>query len=216
MRDSSFGEEQPRGWMFGGSVLGTVAIGLVLAGMGIYFFRARSAPAQIIKSEPEIRYVEKPAPVPPPVAPKPPRPAPPPPAAKIVAVRAVWDGVWRREKYPLPMIRLYQAGNSIEGNYAPNWSGVYSFRNGWMGSNTVVFVVVDRVFRTHFRMTILGPDKAMVECCVTDEDWLIALANANKMVRTPLQALEARMILEEMAKGIGKPVNLGVFVRGSI
>ena len=57
------------------------------------------------------------------------------------------------------MIRLYQAGNSIEGNYAPSWSGVYSFRNGWMVGNTVQFMVVDRVFRTHFRMTMLGPDK---------------------------------------------------------
>jgi hypothetical protein len=215
----SFSEEQPRGWMFGGTVLGTVAIGLILAGMAIYYFRAPPAPPPVvIPSEPVIRYVEKPVPIPPPVAITPPPPAPPPPPPppppKIEAVSA-WDGVWRREKFTLPMFRLRQTGDSIVGDYAPSLSGVYPFRDGKIVDNTVEFVVTDGVFREHFRLTMLGPDRAMVEGCVTDEDWLSGLANANRMVRTPQQALVARQRLKEAAKQKGKPVSMGTYIRGT-
>jgi hypothetical protein len=216
MQNSKFGEEMPRGWMFGGSVLGTVAIGLVLAGMAIYHFRAPPAPPRVvIESPPEIHIVEKPAPPPRLVELKQTPPAAPPPSAKIVAVKSALDGVWRREKYPLPMFQLNQAGNSIAGKYAPNVSGVYPFRDGRILDNSVEFVVTDQVFRVHFRMTMLGPDSAMVEACVTDEDWLSGLANANRMVRTRQQAWLARMILKEAAKMKGKPVSLGIFIRGT-
>jgi hypothetical protein len=220
--NNMFREDEQRGWMFGGTVLGTVAIGLVLAGMAIYFFRAPPPPPPVvIPSPPEIHYVEKPAPNPPLVAvappprPQPPPPPPPPPSAKIEAVTSVWDGVWRREKNPLPMFKLRQDGDSIEGDYAPNWSGVYAFRDGKIVDNAVEFVATDGVFRAHFRMTMLGPDKAKVESCVTDEDWLIGLANANRMVRTPQQAQLARRILQETAKQKGKPVSMGIYVRGT-
>src|SRR5206468_5152531 len=109
------------------------------------------------------------------------------------------------------MFELNQAGNSIVGKYAPNWSGVYPFRDGTIADNTVEFVVTDQVFRAHFRMTMLGPDRARVEGWGTDEDWLSGLANANRMVRTRQQALLARMILTDAAKR-RKPTSQGIFV----
>src|SRR5438552_1572978 len=151
--NSRFNDEETRGWAFGGSVLGTVAIGLVLAGMAIYYFRAPPAPPPVvIPSPPEVRYVEKPAPVPPVVAvTPPPRPAlpppPPSPRPKIEAVKSAWDGVWRREKSPLPMFKLRQDGDSITGDYAPSWSGVFPFQDGKIVEDTVEFVATDGVFR---------------------------------------------------------------------
>jgi hypothetical protein len=136
--------------------------------------------------------------------------------AKIEAVKPAWDGVWRKEETPLPMFELKQAGNSMVGKYAPaNLGGVLPFRVERIEGDTVEFMVTDQVFRVHFRMTMLGPDRAMVEGCVTDEDWFSGLANASRVVRTPQQALMARMVLHEAAKQKGKPVSLGIFVRGT-
>lgn len=204
------GGEQRRGLMFSASVLGTVAIGLVLGGMAIYYFRAPPAlPPVVIHTAPETRYVEKESPPPLP-APRAPRR----PAARMEA-RSTWDGVWRRERYPLPMFELKQAGNEIMGNLAPDWSGVYPFRGGRIVGNAVEFVVTDLIFRAHFRLTMLGPDRAKVEAWVTDEDWLFGFANAQNAVTTPQQAVAARMILEYQARLRGKPKPLGTFSRSS-
>jgi hypothetical protein len=219
MKKKMFEEDESRGWMFGGTVLGTVAIGLVLAGMAIYYFRAATPPPPVvIEKPPVIEYVQVPAPTPPLVAvtppPAPPPPPPPsPPPAKIEAAPSVWDGVWRKEKSSFPVFKLRQIGDSIEGDYAPGWAGVYPFQDGKIADNIVEFVATDGVFRAHFRMTMQGADKARVEGCVTDDDWLSGLANANRMVRTPQQAALARRILADAAKRKGKWTTMGVFVR---
>jgi hypothetical protein len=63
-------------------------------------------------------------------------------------------------------------------------------------------------------MAMLGTEMATVQGWMTEEDWLAGLANANRMVRTPQQALAARLILEDAGKHLGKPKSLGMFVRG--
>jgi len=223
MENNMLEQEQPRGMMFGGSVLGTVAIGLVLAGMAIYHFRPHPAPPSVvIERPPNTPFVERPFTPPRQGAvqpllrfqpPPPRRPAPPP---KTKEVKSVWDGVWRTEKNPVPSFQLKLAGYSIVGNYAPpNWSGPYPIQEGMIVGDTVEFAVADQVLRAHFRMTMLEPDRATVESWITDEDWRSALAKANKTVRNRQQALQARLILNEAAKHIGKPVSQGIFVRGT-
>jgi hypothetical protein len=216
------GEEQPRGTMFAGAVIVTVVMGAGLAALAIYQFRTRSQPTPsqrtpppvVIKTPPEIRYVEKPVPAQVPAAAVDPPPAPPaPPPVEIEPVQSAWDGVWRPERSPLPIFELRQVGNSVMGKCAPNWSVVLSFRDGKTQGNTVAFAVADPVLRVHFRMTLLGTGMARLEGWITEEDWLVALANANKIVRTPQQALLARNILQGSAKRRGKPVNLGRFTR---
>lgn len=216
----NFHEEQPRGWMFGGSVLGTVAIGLVLAGMAIYYFRTHPAPEPVvIKPPPETVIVEKPAPaprlepikLPPPPPPLP--PPPPPPPAKIEAVMSVWDGVWRKAKYPMPMFELHGFGDSVDGKYAPNWSGVYPIQDATIIGDTVEFTVEDQILRAHFRMTMRGPDKAIVEGWNTEEDILAGVEKANRMRLSRQQALVVRIVLEGAASRKGQPMSLGIFVR---
>jgi hypothetical protein len=210
-------EDQPRGWMFGGSVLSTVAIGLVLAGMAIYYFRATPAPAHVVtEREREIHDAERTAgpPAPPPVEIKPTlRTTPPPPPPKIVPVSSVWDGVWVPRKSPLPMFELHQAGDSIVGRYAPNMSAVNLIQSGRIVGNSVEFIGTDKVFRAHFRMTMLKTDQAMVEECITDQDWLFGFANAQTAARTPQQKRWAWEIVNDQAKHRGKVINLGIFVR---
>ncbi len=215
MSDYIVGQEQTGGMKFGGAVVGTLVIGVTLAVMGIYYFRARQKPPVVIEQAPQVQFIEKA------VAPQhsqltsaEPSPPPAPPPADSPALPGDWDGIWRRERYPLPMIQLSQSGERTAGNFAPNWSGIYPFRNGKVVGESVEFAVADEVFRMHFRLTMIGPDTAEAVSWVTDEDWLVGFANSTKKARTPQQAIIARLALEDMGKRLGKPMSLGVFVRG--
>jgi hypothetical protein len=220
-------EQDPSGGLtFGGIVFVMVAIAGVV-GLVMYHYSGANPPPSpepvIIKSPPEIRYVEKPAPppasagepAPAPVAAQPPPPPslPPAPPSPKAEVRSIWDGVWRRQKYPLPMFSLKAQAGGIVGRYAPNWSEIAPL-NGTAQGDTVQFVTSDPLLRVHFRMTMLGTDMAMVEGWMTDEDFLAALSNANRIARTPRQALAARLLLEDAGKRLGKPISLGMFIRG--
>ena len=193
-------------------------------------------PPAVVQSPPETKVVEKvvyaknPTPLPPPPAPPPPAldPTPPPvpsaepepPLAATMSVATmlapgVWDGVWRRKGYPLPMFRLSQSGDSVAGTCAANWSAVVPFRDGVASGDSAEFVVDDQVFRVHVRMTMLGDGQAKVEQWVTDEDWETSLERASRAARTPQQALLARLKLELDAKKFRKPLTVGVFMRQS-
>jgi hypothetical protein len=190
-------------------------IGVSLAAGIIYALRASPPPPPekiIVKSEPEIRYVEAPAPPPPepeviivevPVAP---------PVQKI-EVKSAWDGIWRQPKYPLPMFELKQSGACVTGRYVPNWSEITPL-TGKVEGNTVEVLAANEMFRSHFRLKMQPDGKAAVEGWLTEEDWLFGLANANRKVRTPQEALQARAILEDAGKRLGKASNIGTFIRG--
>jgi len=214
---------QQRGRMFGLSTVGTLVIGVVAAVMVIYHFRSPSP--VVVQSPPEIKVVEKekvvytpaptptPPPPPPPPAPAPPPPVEPPPPTVTIQVPGVWDGVWRRKEYPLPMFRLNQSGNAVAGTCAPNWSAVLPFRDGVMSGDSIEFVVDNQIFFVHVRMTMVGDDKAKVMQWVSDEDWETSLERAMRAVRTPQQAVVARAILGQNARKFRKPVPVGIFTR---
>ena len=189
----------------------------------------RKPPPAVVESPPEIKvvekvvYTEKPTPLPPPPAPPPsipaptPLPAPPPlppePPPATIEAPGVWDGIWRRKDYPLPMFHLSQSGDAVAGTCAPNWGSVLPFRDGAASSDSAEFIVDDRVFFVHIRMTMLGGDKAKVEQWVADEDWETSLERAIRAARTPQQALLARLKLEVDAKKFRKPMMVGIFMR---
>jgi hypothetical protein len=216
-QELGMGQESPRGRTFVMAMLSTLGIGVVLAGLAIFHFRAPDAPPPVvIDHPPEVRVVEKPAPPPQVIIKEVPIPAPslPPPPLPQPTVTTVWGGVWRTNEYPLPMFRINQSGALVDGTYAPpNWGSPLSFRNGLVIGDTLEFVVEDQVFRAHFRMSMVGDSKAKVEEWVSDEDWMTSLERANKAARTPQQALQARAILEENAKRLRKPVTVGIFGR---
>ena len=82
-----------------------------------------------------------------------------------------------------------------------------------MTSNRLEFAVDDGVFRVHFRMVRIGEFGAEVEAWITADDWAESLIRANKIVRTPQQALLARLIMEKNAKNLGEPKIVGTFWR---
>jgi hypothetical protein len=209
---------------------GTVALGVAFALWISFRFRAPEAPPpEIIRSGPEVREVEKPAPLPqviiqevPEAEPEPPAAPPAPPPPRLASppllpapppVPSGWAGVWRQEKSPIPMFQLRDAGTSIAGTCVPMWGATLAFRDGKVLDDAVEFVVEDRVFRTHIRMTREAANRAKVEYWITDEDWLESYKRANKAIRTPQQALLWRVILEKNARLRGRPVTVGVFTR---
>lgn len=224
MSEYIVGQEEPRrGGTFGAATLGTLLIGVGLAALVIFHFRA--PPPEVIEHPPEIRVVEQPAPPPkvvirevpvpaPPVVPPRVAPAAPAPAAsQLIEPVKAWEGVWRRKEYPLPMFRLMQAGTQVSGTCAPNWQAIVPVRDGSAMGDTLEFTVDDQVFRLHVRMTLVGDDQAKVEQWVTDEDWMASLQRAGKAARTPQQAILARAILEQNAGKFRKPVTVGIFTR---
>ncbi|MHB1423120.1 MAG: hypothetical protein ACYC3I_07990 [Gemmataceae bacterium] len=126
-----------------------------------------------------------------------------------------WQGIWRRKNAQLPMFRLKEMRGIVGGEYAPDWNTVLSFRGGKVSNNGVEIVVDNNMFRVHFRLAMANSEAVRVTACVTDEDWMISLARANKMVRTPQEALIARKIMEENIKLTRKPQDLGLFYRGT-
>jgi hypothetical protein len=213
-------EVKERGRMFGVTATVTLSLGVAAAVFVIYHMQA--PPPRIVQTPPEIKVLEKtvyaPAPKPAPLPPPPPvvvaKPPPPPePSRTPVLVRREWNGLWRRKETPLPMFKLNQSESSVAGSCAPNWSAVLQFSGGTATEETVEFVVDDNVFRIHVRMTMLGQDKAKVENWVSDDDWLLSLARANRAARTPQQAILARAVLERSAKKLRKPVVVGIFTR---
>jgi hypothetical protein len=216
--------EPERGSTFKVTVLVTLAIGVGMAALGIFHFRApEPPPPEVIEKAPEVRYIEKPAPAPPEVPEPLPvpvplfKPAPPPPPAppiKLPPIGAAWEGVWRREEYPVPMFKFSQSGTLVEGTCVPNWGTSLPFSDGLAVDDTLEFVVDDRqVFRTHFKMTVAGKDRAKLEEWVTDEDLMMSLQRANKTARTPQQALVLRAIIEENSRKLRKPATVGIFTR---
>ncbi len=219
----------PRGRTFLAAIGCTLAIGVAAALVMIFHLRP-PAPV-VVQSPPETKEVVKvvyaqnptPSPPPPPPAPAPEAPAAPPPEepvapppAATVPVSGVWDGVWRRKEYPLPMFRLMsQSGDVVAGTCSPNWLTVVPFQGGVADSDSAEFVVDDQVFRVHVRMTMVGDDKAKVEQFVTDDDWETSLERAMKTARTPQQAAIARAKLERDAQRFRKPVTVGIFTRQS-
>jgi hypothetical protein len=127
VRETNRLEQQERsGMLFGGSVLGTLAIGVIVAIIGIYYLRPLPAVQAAVQSPPEIRYVDREVPAPPvaPAATEPlwkPEPKQPEPA-RIETV-PMWVGVWRPsvlrpKKAVLPIIELGINGALIVGKYA--------------------------------------------------------------------------------------------------
>jgi hypothetical protein len=218
--------QEGSGWLFGGSALGTVLMGLILAIIAIYYFRAQPSPAAppAPAASPEVRVVDRPVPERPvaPVAPKPVWDPPPkqPEPARIETV-PVWVGIWRpsgllRPKKPLfPMVELGINGTFIIGKYNPNWSAVHPLESATIIGNSVMFTVKDEILRAHFRLTMAGTNVATLEGWVTDADWLEAVENANRRLLIPQQALAVRITLTDVAKRRGKVISLGAFERGS-
>ena len=160
------------------------------------------------------KVVYKTEPAPPPLPEPPPEPPPPPPPQEeTIQVKGVWDGVWRRNDNPLPMVRVKQSGDAVAGTFAAKWGAVLPFNDGAADGDNLVFVVDDQMFRVHLRMTMLGDAKAKVEQWVSDSDWEISLERAIKTVRTPQQAAVVRAILERNARKYRKPVLIGIFSR---
>ena len=193
---------QNRGRMFAASAVGTLAIGVGAAVMVIFAASARPR-RWWSRRRPKRRWCRrwftsrKPGPIRRPLRPGASRgparaaAASPPPMAAIQAT-GVWDGVWRRKKYPLPMFRLNPSGDAVAGTCVPNWGTVVQFRDGAVTGDALEFVVDDQVFRVHVRMTRVGDDKAKVEQWVTDADWETSLERAMRAARTPQQARLAR------------------------
>ena len=218
-----------RGRMFGAAAVGTLVLGMAAALAVI--FHLRPPPPVVVQSPPEIKEVSKvvyvpapapaaPAPAPAPVATPASDPVPPPPPEtppyQPEPVPGVWNGVWRRKNYPLPMFRLMsRSDNMVVGTCAPNWGTVLPFSVGAATQDAVEFVVDDQVFRVHVRMTMVGEEKAKVEQWVTDDDWAVSLERALRLVKTPQQAAIARAKLERDAQRFRKPVTVGIFTRQS-
>lgn len=212
--------EDQRGKTFGAATIATLLIGVVLA--VVVILRFRSPPPVVIEHPPEIRVVEKfsPAPAPPPAPPPPaappmPPPAPPPPPPPVLKTQPTgfrWAGVWHPEKYPLPMFRLAEVGGTVVGQYSPNWSTVLPFKNGMVDGNDLTFAVDDGIFRVHFRMIRVGEWAAQLEAWITPDDWAESLIRANRVSRTPQQALLARQIMENNLR-LRVPKIVGTFWR---
>ncbi len=209
------------GRRFWASALTTVLIGVAVAGFAIFRFRTprpvivESSPVVQVVEKEVVRLVEKVAP-PPAKEPPPPPVAPPeatPPPLLTEAMDSNWRGVWRRKESPLPMVKVSASALSASGVFAPDMTAVLPFRDGQVLGENLEFTVQNEVFRTHFRMTLVGPDKAKMVCWITNEDWLAALVKAKARARTPQQAVILRAILENNAKMLGKPYTVGVFMR---
>jgi hypothetical protein len=202
--------DQARNLWFGGGLLGTLVIGVGLALLAMHYFRTRALQPVQVPGPREVRNVGQPAPVPPSLTPS----APPLPTDNPEAVPLVWDGIWRRPNYPLPMFQFEQSGEAVAGTYVPNWAEICYFSGGKAAAGRVEFVVADQLFRVHFRLVMVGDDRAEAVGWVTDEDWFAAFGNANRKAMTPQQAALARLVLENMGRQTGKRISLGIFVRG--
>ena len=189
MGNEMVGQEPERGGMFTPAAIGTILIGVGLAALGILHLRKPPAPPPVVvERPPKIEVRREPAPTPRVITRyvrvEPPAPPPPPPRVEKPIAPSIWDGVWRRRKYALPMLQLKQMGSRVTGVYAPDWSGPLPFGDGKVDGDSVEFTVGDPIFRLHVRISMMRTDTATLQVWITDEDWLASLAKANRRVRT--------------------------------
>jgi hypothetical protein len=156
-----------------------------------------------------------------------PAPAPTPPMTEVL-VRNGWEGIWR-PKSQLPMFGLKNVGGRVTGVYAAQGGRVLRIQGGAVVGDSVEVVVDDGLFRVRFGLRPIDSESMKVEAWITDDDWLISLSRANKLVnqrsknaRTGRQVLlqrqRALLVGLQMQANImltRKPSSLGVFYRGS-
>lgn len=199
----------------------TLTIGVGLAVMAILYFRPAK---EIVEVEVE-KIIRMPAP-PPRVVVKEvikevvkevpsPAPKPLPPPVTQARTPQPWVGIWRPRTSELPMFKLQEAGGTVAGIYASAAGAVLPFKGGKVDGDAIVLVVDDSLFRVHFRLAMKDSQSLSVESWITDEDWLISLARANKKVRTRQQALAVQRQLAENAKLTRKRASLGTLYRGT-
>jgi hypothetical protein len=210
-------EKKPNKTLLGSTGL-TVAIGVAMAGMAIYHFRAKVSPPEIIQVPGGGTIIPPPSsppvPTPPQVQTIPSLPAlPMPEPEEKEVIPSSWDGIWRREKYPIPLFQFLPTPEGTAGNLIGNWTPMMPFKVGSMEDDRIEFFVQDDIFRVHFRFVLKEQNKAEVFGWITDEDWVVAFANGTRKVRTPQQAALVRIVMEGNGMQAMKIFKIGIFER---